>query len=72
MSSGANSLNYNLYTDPTYLTVWGDGNGGTATVPGAIGVLLLPIDHVVYGRIPAGQNSAAGNYSDTISVTVTY
>lgn len=70
--NGGNTLNYNLYTDPTYLTIWGDGSGGTATVSGSIGLLLLPVNHVVYGRIPAGQNAAAGSYTDTISVTVTY
>ncbi len=72
LSNGPDTLNYNLYTDPTYLTIWGDGSGGTATVSGAIGLLLLPINHTVYGRIPGGQNAAAGSYSDTITVTVTY
>ncbi len=72
LNNGGNTLNYNLYTNPTYLTVWGDGSGGTGTVPGSIGLLLLPVNHVVYGRIPAGQNAAAGSYTDTISVTVTY
>jgi spore coat protein U-like protein len=72
LNNGGNTLNYNLYTGPTYLTVWGDGSGGTATVSGSIGFLLIPVNHVVYGRIPAGQNAAAGSYTDTISVTVTY
>lgn len=72
LSSGGNTLSYNVYTSPTYMTVWGDGSSGTATVSGLIGLLLLPKNHVVYGRIPGGQNAAAGNYSDTLSVTVSF
>ncbi len=72
LNNGGNTLDYNLYTNPTYLSVWGDGSASTATVSGSIGLLLLPVNHVVYGRIPAGQNAAAGSYTDTISVTVTY
>lgn len=70
--NGGNKLNYNVFTNPTYMTVWGDGSGGTATVSGLIGLLLLPVNHVVYGRIPGGQNAAAGSYSDTLSVTVSF
>src|SRR5215831_10431939 len=31
MTSGANQLNYNLYTTSSRNQVWGDGNGSTAT-----------------------------------------
>lgn len=72
LTSGGNALNYNLYTSATYMTVWGDGSSGTATVSGLIGLLRLPVNHSVYGRIPGGQNAAAGSYSDTISVTVSF
>ena len=69
MASGANTLNYNLYTNSTRTAVWGDGTGGSTTVSvakGYAGTLTI------YGRIPASQNVRAGTYSDTITVTVTF
>lgn len=74
LENGGSQLAYNLYTDFTRLFVWGDGSGGTATV--SDGYLLMILnqyrDYPVYGRIPAGQNVAAGRYTDTIQVTVNY
>ncbi|MEK6592118.1 MAG: spore coat U domain-containing protein [Pseudomonadota bacterium] len=71
LSGGGYTLSYNLYTDPLRTVVWGDGSGGTASVPGA---LALPgaIDHAIYGRIPAQQNVGAGAYADTITVTINF
>lgn len=68
MQGGANRLLYNLYTDPTYLTPWGDGSG-TGTTVGAAGTQA---DITVYGRIPARQNVPAGAYADVIGVTVRF
>lgn len=63
-------VNYNLYTDASLTTVWGDGTGGTGNVviPYAMGVS----NFTVYGLIPAQQNIGAGSYADTITVTVTF
>jgi spore coat protein U-like protein len=73
LKQGANSLNYNLYTDPARSIVWGDGTGGSSHVSPTFTALLFVQQSVtVYGRIPAGQNVAAGVYGDTITVTVTY
>ena len=77
MNSGANQLAYNLYTDNTYLTIWGDGSGGSQSVPGGILLDVLglspPQTHWIYGRIPGAQTTAVpGGYVDTITVTVTY
>ena len=66
--SGSDTLGYNLFTDSTLTTVWGDGGGGTATVVGS-GESAL---HTVYGRIPARQNVRAGSYADSIVVTLTF
>lgn len=68
MTSGANTLAYNLYTDATYTVIWGDGTGNTATVIGS----GTATDHTVYGRIPARQNASVGSYSDTITVTLDF
>lgn len=77
MSSGANTLAYNLYSDPTRSTVWGNGIGGSASVNAAVLLDVLGLSplqtHTVYGRIPSGQTSAVpGSYADTITVTITY
>lgn len=70
--SGGNALDYNLFLNSSRSTIWGDGTGGTGVISGSIGLLLLPNNHTIYGRIPGGQNPAAGSYADTITVTVTY
>ncbi len=73
--TGTDTLNYNLYTDSAHTLVWnsscGAGNncdGGTGAGPG-VGNQQT---YTVYGQIPAGQNVPAGNYSDSITVTVTF
>jgi spore coat protein U-like protein len=66
----ADTLTYNLYTDATYATVWGDGTGSTATVPGTGTGQLQTI--TVNGEIPAGQYPTAQTYNDTVTITVTY
>src|SRR5215208_1637827 len=33
MESGANSVNYSLYMNNSYATIWGDGTSGTSTYP---------------------------------------
>ncbi len=77
LTSGSNSLEYNLFTSPALSSVWGDGSGSTAT-PGGTGAGLAigsAITHTVYGQVPnsvSNQNAPAGNYSDTITVTVEY
>jgi spore coat protein U-like protein len=70
MLLGLSQLFYNLYTSAGYTTIWGDGTGGSGNIASAGGVNTQ--NFTVYGRIPTGQFVAAGNYSDTITVTVTY
>jgi spore coat protein U-like protein len=68
MTSGLHQLLYNLYTDATLSTVWGDGTGHSAMV----GDTQLLATHTVYGRIPARQNPPVGVYGDTIVITLTF
>jgi spore coat protein U-like protein len=68
MRNGPNVLIYNLYTDPTRLSIWGDGSPGT----NLLSTSGTGATYTVYGRIPARQNVSAGNYSDTITVTLTF
>lgn len=69
MLQGANELNYQLFRDaartqnwgntPTTDTVTGTGTGNSQNFP-------------VYARIPSNQSVATGDYTDTITVTVTF
>jgi spore coat protein U-like protein len=77
LRSGGNSLGYNLYTDASYATVWGDGSSATQLQSSSVILDVLGLapaqTFVVYGRIPGRQTTAVpGSYSDTISVTLTY
>src|SRR5947209_8706739 len=69
MTSGANTVNYSLYSNAGRTTNWGNtvctdtvsstGNGAAQSF-------------TVYGRVPAQTTPAPGAYTDTITVTVTY
>ena len=68
MKSGNGTLFYNLFTDASRFSIWGDGSPGTSllSVSGTGGT------YAVYGRIPARQNVPVGAYGDTITVTLTF
>jgi len=71
MTSGANLLNYNIYTSAARTTVWGDGTASTATIGGTGTGSAQAV--TVYGRVAGGQSTVPiGSYLDTVSVTVTY
>lgn len=74
--NGVNTLGYNLYTNPSFTTVWGDTTGGTGQISDGYTLLLNGGPEVrnypCYGRINALQNVPPGIYSDTITVTVTF
>jgi spore coat protein U-like protein len=75
MRKGLNRLTYNLYVDPGYSQIWGDGSFGTRVVFGHISldfVNFLTFSIPVYGKIPAQLEPAPGNYSDTIVATMIY
>ena len=64
------TLNYSLYTDSAYLTVWGDGATGTSIAGTGTGNTDA---RTIYARVPTGQTGASrGSYSDAVTVTVTY
>lgn len=74
MASGTSRINYNVYCDNAYNTIWGDGTSSTCTNTGGqnglIGQLLTIFP--VYGRIPGGQYVLPGAYNDSIAITVLY
>jgi spore coat protein U-like protein len=67
---GGSFLSYGLYNDSARSAAWGDGTslGAKRTGTGTGNAQSL----TVYGRIPAGQYSAPGAYSDSVVVTVEY
>ena len=72
---GADTLEYNLYTDALRSTIWGNNAGGTGWNSGSGTGLANWIDYTVYGRIANTANNQAagvGAYADVITATVTY
>jgi spore coat protein U-like protein len=73
--SGSNKLVYNIYTDPGLVAIWGDGSGGSMVVSDSVQASALGVSktYTAYGRVFAAQsNAAAGLYSDTVIVTISY
>ncbi len=69
MTNGAATISYSLFSNVAMTTNWGNTVGTdtvSATGNGA------SQSYTVYGRVPAQSTPAAGAYSDTITVTVTY
>jgi spore coat protein U-like protein len=74
MANGADTMQYNLYTDAGRSTVWGNSATAPAWVSGTGAGLGTSQVLTVYGRVPTGQtNLAVGSYTETaVTVTVTY
>lgn len=75
MASGANTLQYNLFTTAAFSQVFGDGSGTSKTVAGTGAGVGTAATVTVFGQLPdsaANQAAIPGNYTDTITVTVTY
>lgn len=68
MVRAGSSITYGLYRDLNRANVWGSAAGQIASGTGTGGLQTL----TVYGRVPAQNTPAPGNYSDTVVVTVSY
>jgi spore coat protein U-like protein len=68
MTAGHNSLNYQLYRNANRSSVFGTGSSAHTEIRLVAGGGNIP----VYGRIPANQTVPAGNYADTVNVTLTF
>lgn len=62
-------VSYELYQNANRTTRWGD-TVGTDTVAGSGNGATTTV--TVYGQVPAQTVPAAGSYSDTVTVTLTY
>ncbi|WP_223819707.1 Csu type fimbrial protein [Cupriavidus cauae] len=75
LSSGSGALNYNLYTNSGYTTVWGPrGGSGTSYVqidiPMTLGTGQATVP--VYGQVPANQSTVrAGAYQSAFTAAFT-
>ena len=75
MTTTGSQLNYQIYKDPTFGQIWGDGSSGTVyNIGGYLLAVLVPVSttYPAYGRITALQNAYAGSYTDTLTILVTY
>ncbi|QND55112.1 spore coat U domain-containing protein (plasmid) [Phyllobacterium sp. 628] len=62
-------VTYSLYSDTSRSALWGQ-TIGTDTVAGTGNGAAQP--YTVYGRVPPQTTPAAGAYTDTVTVTITY
>lgn len=68
MSNGLGDyLSYEIYTNPGHSNIWSSINPISYISPSS-----TVRTQTVYGRIPAGQNEPAGNYTDTVTITATF
>lgn len=71
-TGGGADMTYNLYTNASRTTVWGDGASG-ASFAGSIAPTDGPVNHIFYGRVPAGQSALrAGTFTDQLVITLEY
>jgi spore coat protein U-like protein len=72
MRRGATSdyLTYEIYTDLLLTTRFGDTDSSDRAAGLGLGVLPTPV--LLYGTVASGQSVSAGNYTDTVPITVYY
>ncbi len=62
-------INYDVYRDPPRSQVWGTGQAKNVSLnSGLTGLVVIP----VYGRLASSTRLQAGNYTDTLTVTITF
>lgn len=69
MANGSNTLGYQLYTDSSRTTVWGNGTASSTVAGTGIGANQ---QITIYGRLPSLSGAVPGSYTDTVTVTITY
>lgn len=67
LTTGSTTLNYQIYTSSTRLTVWDDTVGVSVTFNSDT-TQSIPI----YGRVPVQTTPTSGTYTDQITLTVSY
>lgn len=77
MKNGVNTLQYNIYTTTALTTIWGDGTSSSSTQAGTGAGMGIPqaITFTAFGQLPdntTNQTATTGNYTDSVTATVTY
>lgn len=74
MASGANFITYQLYSDMSQTTLWGDGTAGIGNALTGLTGSGATQAYTVYARIPTTPQTAApaGAYTDTVTITITF
>jgi spore coat protein U-like protein len=65
MASGANTLQYNLFTTAAFAVIFGDGTGTSQTEPGTGSGMASANSVTVFGQLPdnaTNQAAVAGSY----------
>jgi spore coat protein U-like protein len=71
-------LNYNIFTQNSGETIWGDGSNGTSEVTVVVAGLssagaVREVNRSVYGRMPSFTNTKrAGQYRDSLIISINY
>jgi spore coat protein U-like protein len=69
LAFGSHRLSYQLFRDADRTQTWGKGAGAVSFVSSGF---RAPQLITVYGRIPPGQEVAAGTYTDVLTATVDF
>ena len=69
-NGNTDTLKYNLSTTNNYSGLWGDGSPGTTAVNGTGAGTNRAV--TVYALMPLNQYAQPDNYTDNITVTLTY
>ncbi len=74
MTSGSDTLTYNLYKDGAHSQIWGDGSGGSVVVSNGflIGLGNTSMTDTIHARAPAASTAKPSVYTDTITATVVW
>lgn len=65
----ADTVNYQLYQDAAYATIWGNASGGSPRTGTGTGSNQT---YTVYGRVPAQATPRPGDYKDVVTATITF
>lgn len=71
LPGNADRLQYQLYLDPGYSTVWGDGSSGSPGSVGGVGTGGSQV-YTIYGRILPQDMPSADLYSSIITASLTF
>jgi spore coat protein U-like protein len=66
----ANYLSYELYSNSTYTSVWGNSSPSWVSQTAALSHANQTV--AIYPQIPAGQDAVSGSYADTITATINF